>query len=624
MNIDIAWMELPTFIGLFAFAFAVGFTALVIRLAHRFGWIARPRQDRWHRKPTALMGGIALFASMALATLLFNGDLPAWLLIGSTLMFLTGVIDDRLDLLPSVKMLAQIFAACLPLFAGMSFTGLPIYVAVPLTLLWMIGITNAVNLIDGMDGLAAGITMIAGGVLALLAWQFGHIPLALLGATMVGATAGFLVFNFNPARIFMGDGGSLLLGYLLAGISLGVQGEVSGREQVMVILVPCIVLAVPIFDTSLVTISRILNGRKITQGGIDHSMHRLVMLGLSERRAVAVLWGIGSILGVLSLVVSTVDHMIAFSISTFVIVGLVMIGIYLGTVDVYNRHRKGDFAVQPAPIVNRAFAALHGVLGRDWKSAFGILIDLVLIVAAYILAHDLRFEGILSQWMMESILHSVPLVIIAKISVFYAFGLYRGIWRYAGTMELVRIAVASVVATVTAFTLVYLFNEAAVFSRSVFVIDWLLSTMAVAGVRFGFRGLRQFVAAQRLNGTRVLLYGAGDPGILTLRELRQNASLDMLPVGFIDDDPLKKGLTVHGVRVQGSFQDLAKICNELSVEEVIICVPEMSMASKAAIRDVCRDLRVRCRTMEWKLSPIVVPSDHEIAPTTAAAQGAFA
>ncbi len=596
-------------IGLVSFLLMMVFTPLVIRMAHRFGWVAKPRGDRWHTKPTALMGGIAIYAAAMAANLLLNGGIPPWMAIGCTIMFLTGVIDDRLDLKPSVKLLAQVVAAGLPLYSGASFAGLPVFVSLPLTLIWVIGITNAVNLIDGMDGLASGLSTIAAAVLAALAWQLGDTTTAKMAASVVGAAAGFLVFNFKPARIFMGDGGSLFLGYSLAILSLDVQSQATGNNQLVVLFVPFAILAVPIFDTTLVTISRVMHGRSITQGGIDHSMHRLVLLGLSERRAVAVLWFIGSVFGGLSLLLFNANKWLAVSIGAFLVSGLIMVGVYLFTVDVYARSRKGDFASSPAPLAAKICTVLYAFFGREWKSAFGMLADLVLIVAAYILAYDIRFEGRLPEAQMAMIVRHLPLLILVKIPVFYLSGLYRGIWRHAGTMELFRVALASMVATSAAAIVIGVASPGLLLSSSVFIIDWLLVVMALLSIRFGFRALRQFIGVHRSNGRKVLLYGAGDAGSLTLRELRQNPEHELIPVGFIDDDPLKKGLTLHGLQIVGAFRDLPLLCSRHEISEVIISANRMTPARKAAIREACEDLGVKCRMMEMRLMPVTYTTE---------------
>ena len=214
-----------------AFLAVLGLTPLVIRLARGWGWVDHPTEDRWHDRPVALMGGIALVGAVILGVLASRAPvLEAWpVQLGAVLMFVVGVLDDRWDLHPDGKVLAQVLAAALLLYAGYAFwRGGAAWVSMPLTFLWVIGVTNAINLIDGMDGLAGGLAAIAASVIGVIAWMIGLTEVAIVAAAVAGAGAGFLLFNFQPARIFMGDCGSLFLGYMLAVVALGVQSVLAG------------------------------------------------------------------------------------------------------------------------------------------------------------------------------------------------------------------------------------------------------------------------------------------------------------------------------------------------------------------------------------------------------------
>lgn len=276
---------------------ALALTPLLIRLARRGGWVDRPSEDRWSDRPVALLGGVAIAAAVLIGGAVSGATLadewPVW--VGAGLVFAVGLADDLWRVPPAGKVLAQGLATALLLYAGYAFwEGGPVWASLPLTFLWVVGVTNAFNLLDSMDGLAAGITVIAAGVLLLINVTLGQIEFAVVAAVLAGAALGFLVYNAPPARVFMGDCGSLFLGYMLAAAALGVQG--SGRPVVGT-LVPIAVLAVPIGDTTFVTVTRLLRGRRVTDGGTDHVHHRLVRLGLSERTTVGVLWGVGAAFG---------------------------------------------------------------------------------------------------------------------------------------------------------------------------------------------------------------------------------------------------------------------------------------------------------------------------------------
>src|SRR5262249_6674500 len=202
-----------------ALAAATLISPALITLAHRLGWVEQPRPDRWSQRPTALMGGIALYvatlAGAAATGAIHHGTAALW--VGATAMFLLGLADDRLHIRPHVKLVGQIAAACWLILSGIYFTRMPLYLALPVTVLWVIGITNAVNLLDNMDGLAAGVAGIGALVISSFGLQSGTSAVAELALPLAGACAGFLIFNFRPARIFMGDCGSMFLGFTLAG-----------------------------------------------------------------------------------------------------------------------------------------------------------------------------------------------------------------------------------------------------------------------------------------------------------------------------------------------------------------------------------------------------------------------
>ena len=282
--------------GGLAFLVTVGLTPIVRWGARRGGWVAIPEDEKWHDTPTTILGGIAIFLGGAVALVVSGGvsAFPAPVWGGAVLLVGAGLIDDLWGLGPVAKLTAQSGSAALVLSAGFLLApGAPIWGAAPLTLVWLLGLPNAVNLLDAMDGVAASVTALTAGFLGLVAGLQGLGALATAAAVLAGATAGFLVYNVAPASIFMGDCGSLLLGYMLAVLGLGVQ-ETGGMARS--VLVPVLILAVPLLDTAFVSITRSLRGQSVTNGGTDHTMHRLVRLGWSERQVPLLLCG-GGLLG---------------------------------------------------------------------------------------------------------------------------------------------------------------------------------------------------------------------------------------------------------------------------------------------------------------------------------------
>ena len=249
---------------------------------------------------------------------------------------------------PQVKLAGQITAACVLMIGGIHIElGRPAPLAaveLAITLLWLIGITNAFNLLDNMDGLSAGIASIAGLMLFAHNAMQGHVPLAILWLVVAGAAAGFLIHNFYPATIFMGDCGSMTFGFALAGLALmGARGVAS--DLFLALLVPIAILGLPIFDTSLVTIVRRIHGRPVTLGGRDHLSHRLVALGLSERGAVLVLYAISAGLGALGLVALYLGFWSALATGALAVVAIVLFGVFLGQVRVYGEPAEPAVAV---------------------------------------------------------------------------------------------------------------------------------------------------------------------------------------------------------------------------------------------------------------------------------------
>ena len=268
-------------------------TPLTRILAHRVGMVDQPGLRKAHRLPVPLLGGLAMYLALAVAFIAFGS--PDWraqgagILGGATLLFLTGLWDDRFGAPVWVKLTAQVVAAIVVMAVGIQVRLLNIWWLDGLiTLIWILGITNAVNLMDNMDGLAAGITLVAAMFFFAMAALEGQGLVASLAAALAGAAAGFLFYNFAPAMSFMGDAGSLTLGFSLAVI--GIKLRFVHYPLASTWMAPVVVLGVLIFDTTLVSLSRLRRRRSIFQGGSDHTSHRLAQTGMGQSRAVLTLY----------------------------------------------------------------------------------------------------------------------------------------------------------------------------------------------------------------------------------------------------------------------------------------------------------------------------------------------
>lgn len=272
-----------------ALMLAIGSTPVMRLVALRFGVIDRPAARKIHANPVPLLGGAAIYIAFIIVLLLL-GDRRyvsevVGIFVGATLVSLMGVVDDRWGLGSYVKLVGQLLAACILIYSGVRVNIWGNWLDIVVTIGWVVGITNAMNLLDNMDGLSGGIAMIAATFFTLLAALSDQYLVGALAAALAGACAGFLVYNWNPAHIFMGDTGSLFLGFLLAAV--GIKLRFPSNSDTITWMIPVLVLAVPIFDTSMVFLSRLRRGKNpLTTPGKDHISHRLAHLTGSRREAV--------------------------------------------------------------------------------------------------------------------------------------------------------------------------------------------------------------------------------------------------------------------------------------------------------------------------------------------------
>jgi UDP-GlcNAc:undecaprenyl-phosphate/decaprenyl-phosphate GlcNAc-1-phosphate transferase len=408
-------------------------------------------------------------------------------------------------------------------------------------------------------------------------------PTVPLLAVFCGALAGFLVFNFNAASIFMGDSGSLFIGWFLASIALVPPAH--PRSQLLTVLAgPVLVLLVPILDTSFVAVCRTLAGRRISLGGRDHTSHRLVAIGLSERHAVLLLYGIAAGGGLLAVSMPYASPGAMALLLTAYLLGISLLLVHLGPVRVYG---DDDAALAG----ERAYTPLLIELTYR-RRLFEVVLDFLLAGVAYYTAYRLRFEGDEFREYFPVFLSSLPLVLASRTFALWFVGTYRGVWRYFGIADLgtlVRgVALGSAGAIITV-VFVFRFHD---FSRGVFIIDALLFGMLVAGSRLSFRIIGDYVVRRKQVGRRVVVYGAGDGGALVVRELRSNHRMGLIPVAFIDDDPLKRGKLIHGVPVVGGRDRLHDLLSAGGADEVVISTVKVPPEEVRAVADVCNELQV--------------------------------
>jgi len=447
----------------------------------------------------------------------------------------------------------------------------------------VIGISNAVNLLDNMDGLSAGVSMVS--ALSMAAYcLFGGAPesaLALLA--LAGACGGFLLYNFNPARIFMGDCGSLFLGFSLAALSLSASGtHRTAQSLVLSMLVPVVVLAIPIFDTALVSVARTLNGRSIAQGGRDHSSHRLVALGLSERGTVIALYVLTATFGALAVLTNHLPLLVVLLLAALLFTGLLGLGLYLGFLKVYSEEDRKPSRVR-----------LIGGSLLYKRQLFQVLLDIHLIPMAFVGAHLLRYEGDLPLAVMQAIPGWLPLAFATKLVGLAVCRAYRGVWRYAGMADALTATCGSAVGTLLYYLLFGALTGFQGVSHSVILIDWLLFTMLAVAARTGYVALRHvFGLLPARNGPRILVLGTGPQAQALIHRLRDPFSKDRATiVGILDDSLESRGRTLNGVPILGTISELPVLMEAHQVNRCLLGVPVYTDAAQE-ILEFCQDIAV--------------------------------
>ena len=580
---------------------AAALTPVVRALARRWGFVAKPKTDRWHKHPTAMMGGVAIWLAV-IATYLaaVPHTSQSWVVIGaSSFLFLVGLVDDWLHIKPYQKLIGQVIGAAAVVNYGLL---LPWTRSLPanmlITIFWLIGITNAINLLDNMDGLATGIASIASACLTFNFIAAGQTTEAMLLAVFTAALIGFLIYNSNPASIFMGDSGSMFIGFFLSSAALINLSGGRSRAFVPVLAVPILVLFIPIFDTTFVTILRKLSGRAASQGGRDHTSHRLVALGLSEKRAVLLLYGLAALSGLLAIVVRHIKPDVSIALLAMFTLALTLLGVYLAGVKGYDKEDQAR--------VDNESALYAFLIDFSYKRRiFEVLLDVILVALSYWSAYALKFGPFSDSPAWKLFLRTLPVLVVFRLGAFLVFGIYRGIWRYTGMDDLLAFAKAVAAGSVLSMLVILFKFRFQGFSRAVFLVDALVMLLLLAGSRIAFRFFRKVLpSGAKSNGRRVLIYGAGDAGELLLRELLNNRELSYSPVGFMDDDATKHGKLIHGFRVFGGNGMLPQILAQHDVEQVLISTPRVSPERIAEILSHCEARNIELRRLSIKLESI--------------------
>ena len=575
---------------------ALALTPVAKWIAPRVGAVAIPREDRWHRRTVPMLGGAAVWTSVAIvatAVGAVNRGLLAVVAVGWG-MCAVGLVDDFLHLKPSTKLTAQIAAACAAVLLGVTLDwSHSAIVNALLTIAWIVAITNAINLLDNMDGLCAGVVAIA--ALSLAFAGAGPPDALAYSAAMAGACAGFLVYNFNPASIFLGDSGSLFLGSSIAVLTAAGEHR-STLGAVSALVIPALLLVIPLFDAAFVTISRKLSGRAASIGGTDHTSHRLVAMGFSERYAVLILYGLAAVGGAVAIALQHARAPEAPLVLGVLLLALLLLSLQLARVKVYGGGQ--DFTL----LRDRAYTPLLVEITYK-RRILEVLLDLALVAFSYYAAYVVRFDTDFPLY-YTLLVRSFPIVIAAQLVSFFVVGVYRPMWRYFSSADLTTYARGILLGTVASvLALLYLYRFEG-YSRGVFIIYAMTLGLLMVGSRASFRILAD-VASRHGNAPDVaVVYGAGDGGALLVREVRNNPRYAFHVAAFVDDDPAKLHRRVLGVPVAGAYANLRAIVDRYAPGVVIISTEKIPAARIAEIQAFCAARGLQLLRLDFRLTEL--------------------
>jgi UDP-GlcNAc:undecaprenyl-phosphate GlcNAc-1-phosphate transferase len=553
-------------ISLATFLLSIAFTKFLIYFNKKYNIIEEVRSDRWHINHVGKFGGIALWLSFSISTFYFiNSDFSKILLLFSTFSFTLGLIDDLYEIKPQIKMLFVIILALSNFYLGVKFMPtLPVYLTLPLTIFWFAGIINAVNLVDNLDGLSTGISIISLIVISYCLFFIQDHETMYISLILASSCLGFIVFNFPPAKIFMGDSGSFFLGTCLAMLCLKLTAE-PAYGIIATLFVPVMIMIIPIFDTTFVSVNRYFKNIPLYKGGLDHSSHSLVKLGFSTKQTLVILFGISLSFGIVVSLSNIYDYRWWVTFLILLLIILSLFGIFLSYYNQDMVYVNEKVQEKNNSLVIKAY--------QYKKQIIEMLIDSFLIGGSFSLSHLLRFEGDLDaqNWLNHDKL--ILFFVLIKILVFYYFGLYRGLWKYASIPDLIRVLKSSLVGSLLLITFIIFIDQQLLYSRSLLVIDFLLTFLFISGFRLFYRFLIEILNMNTPNKTdskRVLFIGLSEYNINLLRLITDKNNNNKLNViGLIGAEQNYLGRLILNMPVLGELKQFEKIIRENKIELVI-------------------------------------------------------
>ncbi len=556
-----------------------------------FGIVAQPSIDRPHEKPTALLGGLAVMAGFVVAIGLVGilAGLPhhtmPWLAAFAVAMCLVGLLDDIVDLPPRHKLMLELAAISVLVWWGPHLDFFPYRAAnLALTIFWLVTATNAFNLIDGVDGLAAGVGIVAALSIATVAGLHVHYVTMVAALAIAGALAGFMVFNFPPASVFMGDEGALAVGLVLGVLSIQAshwgEGSLPAR-----LAMPLLALMVPLLDMATVTVTRLATGNPISKRGLDHSHHRLTRLGMSSATAAATLIGLQAMAGGCAIALSLVPGYDAVLLIPFMALFFALVALFLMDRS-FETEAPGQ--IEDLPAIARV------ILSFGYKRRLvELVLDVALVAAAYFGATMLRFDFDLTNAQVDQMLAGLPWIVLIGCGAFMVAGVYRGIWRYTGLAEAVRFMLAAIIAGLA----VELASSIApiTISRATVVMFVLLMFNFLVATRWSFHLFQRIGRFLASSARRMVIVGADARGAAAVQHLQLTVGASAELLGVLDDDSFKHGKLFHGYPVLGSLDDLDGIIARTPFDEIVIAQETLSAAQLAALESFTIAHRITLR-----------------------------
>jgi len=564
-------------------------TLVTIKVCHRWGWLVSPRSDRWSARLVAQFGGIAIVLSFLLMTPMLPLSVRAGRLVLLTAAMATiGLWDDLRTLRPRIKFLSQFLLAGAAIYCGfiyplrMSWTLNAVF-----TILLIVGITNAFNLLDNMDGLAAGV-----GVITAISILLVEVPTASnrgLILAMAGSLLGYLIFNFPPAKIFMGDVGSLSLGFFLSLAFVGSAQHVSTVFSVL--FTPVLVLFLPIFDTLLVSVTRRLNGRAISAGAKDHSSHRLVLLGLSERNAVLTLYSICAISGFVALLLHRARSLEAPGLLALFLIAGTLFWLYLARIELPE-----DWLSR----TNVFTLVLPEFLNSLAKRTAAILLDTVLLLISVYLAFAVRFGGRMSSIMYSFLVTSI-LCVVVKAPLLSLFSVYHGDWELDSLRDAYPILKTAIFGSLIMTSVVFYLTRAENFSRTVFLLDGIFTLMLLTAVRLAPRLFHDMLPKQPAAGC--LMVG-GRSALLFLHYFewkRPPTAIRALVDGGATGKKVLAGLPVVSIPEAGSMLEKSEI-------SAVYILPDCPDEHQDFVLRLCERCDVPIHLFQFSVDQLLTPA----------------